>query len=177
VIKLDFSVPEVFLGHLERDLPIEARSAAFRDRAFTGVVSNIGSRVDPISRATTVRALLPNHDGLLRPGMLMTVTLRTAEREALVVPERATVQIDRRVFVYVEEEGHSVRRQIVTGWRRDGMVEVLQGLAGDERIVTDGLIKVRDGGRIQLGRDDRPGAMAGPPRSDRAPGADSGGTL
>jgi membrane fusion protein, multidrug efflux system len=163
LVKLDFTVPEVFLGILGRGLAVSARSAAFPGREFTGEVSSVGSRVDPVSRAAVLRALIPNDDGLLRPGMLLTVRLRTAEREALVVPERATVQVDRDVFVFVAEEGHSIRRKIVAGARRDGMVEVLDGLDAGELVITDGIIKVRDRGRIMTNRDTppgRPGAMA-----------------
>jgi membrane fusion protein, multidrug efflux system len=179
VIKLDFSVPEVFLGDLGSGQSIAAQSAAYRDREFEGTVSSIGSRVDPVSRAAAVRALVQNEDGQLRPGMLMTVRLRTGEREALVVPERATVQIDRRVFVFVAEEGHSVRRQIETGARRDGMVEVVSGLTAGELVVTDGIIKVRDGGRIMTSRDAAqgpPGAMAGPPSGAGRGGPETGGS-
>jgi membrane fusion protein, multidrug efflux system len=178
VIKLDFSVPEVFLGSLERGLTVSARSAAYRDREFTGEVTSVGSRVDRVSRAATVRAVIANDDGVLRPGMLMTVRLTTAERDALVVPERATVQIDRRTFVFVAEEGHAIRRQIVTGARRDGMVEVVSGLSVGEHVVTDGVIKVRDGGRIMTNLDaprGAPGDMAGPPRATVRGAPNAGG--
>jgi membrane fusion protein, multidrug efflux system len=73
------------------------------------------------------------------------------------------VQVDRDVFVFVAEEGHSVRRKVIAGARRDGMVEVLDGLTAGELVITDGIIKVRDRGRIITNLDTppgRPGAMA-----------------
>ena len=73
VMKLDFSVPEVFLSTLRPGLEVLARSAAYPDRSFEGRVRTVESRVDPVTRAVTVRAELANPGELLRPGMLLTV--------------------------------------------------------------------------------------------------------
>ncbi|MBT8064753.1 MAG: efflux RND transporter periplasmic adaptor subunit, partial [Gammaproteobacteria bacterium] len=59
-IKLDFDVPEVFLARLEKGLSVTARSAAWPDLSFSGEVVSIDTRVDPVSRTVTVRALMPN---------------------------------------------------------------------------------------------------------------------
>lgn len=146
VIKLDFSVPETLLATLEPGMRVFAESGTYEGRRFEGEVSNVGSRIDPVTRAVTVRALLPNEEGRLRPGMLMTVRLIEDEREALVVPDTAVVASGAESYVFVVDgENRVQRREIEVGARKDGLVEVLDGLIEGEVVVAEGVIKVRDG--------------------------------
>jgi membrane fusion protein (multidrug efflux system) len=154
VIKLDFTVPETFLGAMHEGATVLARSASYPGREFNGVVRNVGSRVDPVTRAFQVRAHIPNEDAALRPGMLLMVEVVTTERTALVVPENAVYQIQDRAYVYVVGEDLVAReRMIETGERRFGSVEVLSGLELGERIVTEGIVKLRDGAVVRLAED------------------------
>jgi membrane fusion protein, multidrug efflux system len=79
-IKLDFAVPETVLSQLAVGQAIEARAAAFPDTPFRGTISVIDPVINPQTRAVTVRAVLPNGDGRLRPGMLLTVGIESASR-------------------------------------------------------------------------------------------------
>ncbi|GGA67481.1 MexH family multidrug efflux RND transporter periplasmic adaptor subunit [Arenimonas soli] len=149
VIKLDFSVPEAFLSALVPGQAIRATSVAYPGQDFTGEVATIDSRVDPVSRAVTVRANLPNPDRLLRPGMLLTVEVFQPERQALVVPEIAVIQVSRTAHVFRVREDNTVEQVDVTlGQRRRGEVEVLDGLSAGDRIVVDGTVKLRNGSAI-----------------------------
>lgn len=150
VIKLDFSLPETYLRLLRPGQALQAQSVAFPGRTFAATVRTIDSRVDPVTRAATVRALIDNGDLLLRPGMLLTVRLVTAEREALMVPEDALVQRGDRVYVYVVEEGIVDIREVVHGQRYQGWVEITQGLDEGDAVVTEGVIKVRPGMRVRV---------------------------
>lgn len=149
VMKLDFSVPSLHLNALVPGLAIEAATAAFPERTFTGVVRGVDSRIDPVTRSVVVRALIPNPDARLRPGLLMQVTLLTHPREAILIPESAVLHQGRDHFVMVVVEhadGVSAeRRQIQIGTRKPGLVEVREGLTLGERVVTDGSDKVRAG--------------------------------
>jgi membrane fusion protein (multidrug efflux system) len=109
----------------------------------------VGSRVDPVTRAITVRAHIDNKDRTLRPGMLLTVAVVTAERTALVVPEGAVFQVQNRAYVYTVDGDTVHQRQIEVGGRRFGIVEVLSGLQDGEPIVTEGIIKLREGARVR----------------------------
>jgi membrane fusion protein (multidrug efflux system) len=150
-IKLDFTVPESFLGAMKEGAQVLARSASYPDREFQGTVRSVGSRVDPITRAIQVRAHIPNMDGALRPGMLLVVNVVMAERQALIVPENAVYQIQDRHYVYVVSEDLVAReRMIETGERRFGSVEVRNGLDEGERIVIEGIVKLRDGITVRL---------------------------
>jgi membrane fusion protein (multidrug efflux system) len=149
VIKLDFSVPERYLAVLAEGQDIVAHSETYPDRDFTGQVTSVDSRVDPVTRSLTVRAELPNPERLLRPGMLLSVRLYQAARQAIVVPEIAVLQVGTDAFVYrVSPDQTAARVRIELGSRRRGEVEVVSGLAAGDTIVTEGAVKLRDGARV-----------------------------
>jgi membrane fusion protein (multidrug efflux system) len=150
VIKLDFSVPEVFLAALQEGLAISARTSAYPEVEFKGKVSSIDSRLDPVSRAIVVRARIDNKDGRLKPGMFMTVKLMRADSAALMLPEEALVPEGNKKFVFVVRDGKAMRTEIETGRRRPGEVEVTAGLAEGDVIVTEGTQKVRDGAPVKV---------------------------
>lgn len=145
VIKLDFSVPEVFLASLREGLEITAHTTAYAATTFKGVVSSIDSRLDPVSRAIMVRARIENRDGRLKPGMLMTVKLMRSEAPALMIPEQALVPEGDRKFVFAVRDSKALRLEVKTGRRRPGEVEILNGLTEGDVIVVEGTQKVRDG--------------------------------
>jgi membrane fusion protein (multidrug efflux system) len=151
VMKLDFAVPSVFLTDLAPGLAIEAKARAYGERTFTGEIRSIDSRVNPVTRAIQVRALLPNPDRTLKPGILMQVELLRNPRDALVVPESALLQQGQDHFVIlVGEEDKAEQRQIRIGARRPGEVEVIEGLAAGEQVISHGNDKVRPGQRVKI---------------------------
>ncbi|NEX20345.1 efflux RND transporter periplasmic adaptor subunit [Thiorhodococcus mannitoliphagus] len=149
LMKLDFSVPSLYLSDLEPGLKIEATTAAFGNEVFTGVVSGVDSRIDPITRSIIVRALVPNPNAKLRPGLLMQVELLTNPRQSLVIPEAALLHEGEKHFVMAltqDDQGTTAeRRDILIGTRQPGLVEVREGIAEGERVVIDGNDKIRPG--------------------------------
>jgi membrane fusion protein, multidrug efflux system len=150
VIKLDFAVPENLLATLREGLSVRATAPAFPGRSFTGTVASIDSRVDVNTRAVTVRALLANEDGALKPGMFLNVTLAKDERDALVIPEEALTPEAERQFVYVVADGKAEKREVRIGGRRPGSVEVVAGLAPGDQVIVEGTQKVRDGSPVRV---------------------------
>jgi membrane fusion protein (multidrug efflux system) len=169
IIKLDFSVPETHLAALQPGQRIEARSAAYPDHVFEGDVRTIGSRVDPVTRAATVRATISNADAKLRPGMLLTVRLQQAPRRALVIPEIAVIQVGTVQSVYRIGANSTVEQVTVrTGARRRGEVEILEGLAAGERVVAEGIVKVRPGAVVAEAAGQGDGGVADTASAQRA---------
>ena len=153
-IKLDFTVTETQIARIVQGVNLIARTAAYPDRTFTGTIANVDSRVDPATRTVRVRAMLPNEDGTLRPGMLMTVDVQSNPREALAIPEIAILdQID-GAYVYrvvAREGGQSVElARIRAGQRASGMAEVLEGLSAGDQVITEGVQSLRPGQPVQL---------------------------
>ncbi|WP_444984101.1 efflux RND transporter periplasmic adaptor subunit [Halomonas mongoliensis] len=153
VMKLDFSVPEVFLALLEPGLPLTARSVAFPDERFEGHVESVGSRVDPVSRSVSVRARLENPERRLRPGMLMEVIVQRSPREAVVVPESVLVPSGDRQYVLVideDDQNRVERREVKVGERRTGQVEILEGIEAEELLVAHGVQRVQPRDQVTL---------------------------
>ena len=161
VMKLDFSIPSTYLSTVKIGLPIEAKAEAFGERPFTGEVTGIDSRVDPVTRAVMVRAIVPNPDGVLKGGILMTVELLKNKRQAVVIPEQAVISRKRETRVFVVdrklEEPKAISRRVELGTRLDGKVEVISGLDVGEFIVVDGTLRVRDGQAVEVAAIDKGG--------------------
>ncbi|KGE78407.1 efflux RND transporter periplasmic adaptor subunit [Halomonas salina] len=152
-MKLDFEVPEVQLGALAEGLTLSATTAAYPQRVFEGEIAIIDSRIDPASRSVSVRAMLDNDERLLRPGMLMRVTLDRRPRQTLVIPESAVVPEGSRQWVWVitsTEDGNVERREIAVGARRRGEVEVIEGLAPGDLVVSHGADRLHDASSVEL---------------------------
>ncbi|MFW6374571.1 MAG: efflux RND transporter periplasmic adaptor subunit, partial [Thermodesulfobacteriota bacterium] len=111
----------------------------------------VDTRVDPVSRSVTVRANIPNPDRALKPGMLLTVEMIRKETETLMVPEEAIFMEKERKFVWVvDAENGVVRREIATDRRRPGDVEVLSGLEIGDRVIVQGVNRVREGSSVDV---------------------------
>ncbi len=152
LMKLDFQVPAVYLSSLAAGMPVDARTRAWQGRRFSGSVKSIDSRVDPVTRTVTVRAVLPNTDHALRPGMLMQVELSSRQRQAIVIPEECLVAKAHKHYVYVVDRADNTaqRREVRIGTRRPGEVEIVEGLAEGELVITDGTLKVRPGKQVSI---------------------------
>lgn len=146
VIKLDFTVPEAYLGVLRNGMDITAQSHAYPERNFNGRVTAISSRVDPDTRTLTIRAQIPNPDRLLKPGMLLTVDLIKNRSQAMIIPEEAVIiEKDKKYALVVTAENTVARNEIVTGRRSPGKVEVISGLNAGQQVIIKGISRVRPG--------------------------------
>lgn len=170
-IKVDFPVAETQLMDIALGQTVRASAAAFPGEAFSGKIESIDTRIDPASRAVTVRAVFPNEKARLRPGMLMTVGIETRPRTSLSVAEQTLVPIEARQYVFVvDAENKAERREVTTGSRIPGHVEILSGLKQGERVVLEGTLKMRPGATITLGEpEERKEAGPARPGGDRRP--------
>lgn len=150
VMKLEFAVPETFLSTVRAGLEITARSSAYPDEEFKGKVDTVDTRIDPVTRAVAVRAILPNPRGQLKPGMFITVRLIRERKDALLVPEQALVPELDKQFVFVVQDGVVAKREVQIGRRKPGWVEVLAGLSAGETVISEGTQKVREGTAVTL---------------------------
>ncbi|MGB3624295.1 MAG: efflux RND transporter periplasmic adaptor subunit [Henriciella sp.] len=153
-MNLDFQVPSTYLRTLEKGTAIEARTDDLPDEVFDGTIASIDNAIDPVTRSVRVRATLPNPDRLLMSGMFVQVTLLAEPRVALAIPEEAVQPVGPRTYVFMidEEDGQPVarRKEVSLGLRREGYVEVKSGLEEGDRVVTEGVIRVRDGGPVKI---------------------------
>lgn len=155
IIKVDFEVPALYLQDLRTGLKVNGTVEGLAGRTFSGEVATVNTQVDPVTRAVRIRAIIPNPDLLLRPGLLMNVTLDLRARQSLTVPEGALIQLRDQTFVFVAEDaedGKTLARrvEIKRGARRLGEVEVLGGLEGGQRVIVTGFMRLVDGDVVKI---------------------------
>jgi membrane fusion protein, multidrug efflux system len=165
-MKAEVTVPERFLGQVQQGQKLAFVVAAFPDRKFTGEVYFISPFVDPATRTALVKALIPNPDAMLKPGMFASMDLTlTLRKEAVVVPESALLQGAERTTVYVvDQENKAQIRPVRPGVRMAGVVEILEGVKAGETVIIEGLQKVRPGGQVAVVAPDA--ASPAPPARD-----------
>ncbi len=173
-LKVDFRLPERYFTQLKPGLPVEVVADALPGARYLGSIDAINHRVDASGRSLEVRAKLDNTDGRLRPGMFARVKVLLGDRpNALMVPEEAVVPLGDDFFVFTVADGKAKRVRVKLGVRREGQVELLDGVGPGEQVVTAGIRVQRDGQPVRvLGGAPAPaGGQGGAPAESKAGGA------
>ena len=145
-IKIDFRVSEKYYPMVKVGQKVGVTSVAYPDTVFSGTISAISPRIDPVTRTADVRAVVKNDDRKLAPGMLFVVKLELGTRNAVMIPEKAVMSLGevQYIFIYNKDKQNVSRRVVRLGRRDGGRVEVTGGLNAGEVIVTDGVLKLAD---------------------------------
>jgi membrane fusion protein (multidrug efflux system) len=144
-------VPEVYMRQVQVGQALQIQLDALPGRTFEGKVFAVNPLIDAAGRSVVIRALVRNPDTSLRPGMFARVRLITRNaQDAMVLPEQALVPQGDQQFVYRVIDGKAVRTKVEVGQRRDSKVEILNGVAKDDVIVTAGQLKLRDGAPVNI---------------------------
>ena len=150
-VKADFRVPEKFLPAIRVGQTIKIKVDAFPEDSFEGRVYAIDPRLDVAGRSLLVRAMVPNRDQRLRPGLFARVTvLLQLKEDALSVPEQAIVPQGESQFVFKIVDGKAKLTKVKIGTRREGRVEIVEGLTAGDQVVTAGQLKIRDGSPVTI---------------------------
>lgn len=158
-IKVDFKVPEKYLPTVHDGQQIEIKVDAFPGVTFKGNVYAIDPRVDIEGRSIFIRARVPNEDQKLRPGQFARVTLiHEVKPDALTVPEAAIVPKGEDQYVFKIVDGKAQLSKVEIGTRREGRVELVDGVAAGELVVTAGQLKIRDGASVSVTQPQEPKA-------------------
>ena len=183
-VKVEVSVPERFVGQLAVGQNIDLAVAAYPGRKFTGEVFFIAPFLDPTTRTALVKAKVANPKHELKPGMFANLDLTLKLKEnAIVIPESAIIPSGDRTVVYVVDASDTAQiRAVKLGIRQAGLVEVVSGLESGERVVSEGIQKVRPGGKVrpvagqtpQIEASKRESGKAGKPEGGKVNGTTSG---
>jgi len=178
-----FDVPEAFAGRIRAGDPIEIRTWTARSTDVAGVVVDLGSRIDPLTRAFTARARVANADDRLRPGMSFRIHLDLAGATWPVVPEVAVMWGADGPYVWVVEEGMVRRVSLAIVQRGKGYVLVDGDLPPGSEVVAEGVQRMRSGLAVRaldpeaLARDTRATLLGEPTGSGAAKGVSNGGAM
>ena len=148
-IIIDIKVPENYVGVIKKNLKVEIFSSAFK-KVFKGKIESVSSRVDPSTRSILARVIVNNNRYEIIPGQLMTVRVIYNEQKQLGVPESAVTVQGKTSFVYVVNNSVAEKRFIKIGKRNFGKVSVLSGISEGELVISEGVSKVRDKGKIKI---------------------------
>ncbi len=148
-IKLQFRLPERYLSQVHQDQEVQVSLDAYADESFRGKIYAIAPQIDVQTRTLDIRALIPNNDGRLRPGLFAHVELTLSKNaNALMIPEQAIIPQGKQFFVYRVVDGKIDMVPVALGLRRKGQVEITRGLSIDDVIVTAGQLKLRPGSPV-----------------------------
>jgi membrane fusion protein (multidrug efflux system) len=181
---VDYRLPERYLARVRPGLAVDVRFDALPGQRFTGEVVALDAQVDANGRSVLVRARLDNRAGALRPGMFARArTTLGVRNDALAVPEEALVPQGGKQYLIRVVDGPqgpvSQRLEARLGARVEGRVEVVDGLAEGDRVVTAGQARLMRGDGlplriVEVGSTSR-GQGASAPAAASAPGAAASG--
>ena len=149
-IILNIKVPEIYLKILKPGLIAEVRSDAF-DKIFYGKIDSVSSRVDPSTRSVLASIIVDNKDLELVPGMLLDIQIIYNETQEIGVPENSLLIQGDTAFAYKVLEDNTIEKiEVKIGKRNYGKVSILDGLSVGDKIVKEGISKVRDKIKIKI---------------------------
>lgn len=149
-LKVDFRVPEHYLGSVYQGLKLMLSFDALPGQSRQGEVGAISPVVDVGGRSLLLRATVPNADGALRPGMFARVRLELSNANALVVPETSLAPSGDTQYVFKVQQGVVHRVPVKIGMRRNGMVQLEEGVQAGDQVIVSGLQKVADGAVVTV---------------------------
>ena len=146
----DLKIPEVYAAVLKKGLKLNAKFSAYKDRTYNGTIESVASRVDAQTRSILARAKINNRNSEIIPGSLLEIEILYNEKEALSVPDTSIMYEGSKKFIYKIIENNMIKKtEIETGVRRKGNLEILMGLNEGDKIIAEGLTKVRPGMKVK----------------------------
>ncbi len=150
-LKLRFTVPEKDVGRLRVNQEVMLRVDGFAEAEFKGRVNIVFPNVEEKTRTLQVEALVPNNNGLLKPGLFAKVILYTAgERNTIVVPVTALLYEGEKVRVFVTEGDRAKERVVKLGSKYGEFMEIIEGVKTGEKVVFMGQQNLSEGAKVSI---------------------------
>ena len=146
----DLKIPEVYAAVLKKDLELKATFSAYKGKSYQGKIESVASRVDAQTRSILARAKINNENNEIIPGSLLEIEIFYNEKDTLSIPDTSVMYEGSKKFVYKLIENNIIKKvEIETGVRNKGNLEVLSGLNAGDKIIAEGLTKVRPGMKVK----------------------------
>ena len=146
----DLKIPEVYAAVLKKDLKLKAKFSAYKDKTYQGIIQSVASRVDAQTRSILARAQIENENSEIIPGSLLEIEILYNEKNTLSIPDTSVMYEGNKKFVYKVIEDNIIKKtEVKTGVRNLGNLEVLEGLLEGDKIIAEGLTKIRPGMKVK----------------------------
>ena len=146
----DLKIPEVYAAILKKDLKLNAKFSAYKNKIYEGKIESVASRVDAQTRSILARAKIINDESEIIPGSLLEIEIFYNEKQSLGIPDTSIMYEGGKKFIYKIIENNMIKKtEIETGIRNMGNIEVLKGLNEGDKVIAEGLTKVRPGMKVK----------------------------
>jgi membrane fusion protein (multidrug efflux system) len=143
-VKIEFNVPEKYITSINTSMEVQFNVAG-SDSIFTGMIYAIEPRIDPSTRAFTVRARCANPGGILTPGAFTKVNIILEKiPDALVLPSDAFIPDIKGEKVFICKNGKASVVYVKTGIRTENEVQVVNGINPMDTVIVSGLLQLRE---------------------------------
>ena len=145
----DVNIPEVFAPFIKIDLPVDVKVSGYKDKNFDGTIESLASRISEDTRSLKARIKINNPEFKILPGSLLEFSIKYNLRKSLGIPDTSVSVEGDKTYIYKVDKGDIAKKsEIKVGDRLDGYIEVFDGIIEGEKIVAEGLKKVRPNGKI-----------------------------
>jgi len=149
-ILCDLKIPEVYAAVLKKNLKVKAKFSAYKNKTYDGKIESVASRVDAQTRSILARAKIKNPKSEIIPGSLLEIEILYGEKNTLSVPDTSVMYEGSKKFIYKIILGNIIKKvEIETGVRSKGNLEIVSGLVEGDKIIAEGLTKVKPGMKVK----------------------------
>ena len=150
-LKVVANVLEKDVGLVKPGMKAKILTEAYPEKPFEGTVVRINKALDLATRTLQAEINIPNPGHLLKPGMFAKVEMILKEKpDALTVPKDAVLREEGKEFVFVVEGNQALRKRVVTGIERESLIEIIEGMKEEDKVVIRGQESLRDRSTIRI---------------------------
>ena len=150
IIYSDVNIPEIFAPYVKEGLPVDIKFSGYKDKIFKGSIDSVASRISEDTRSLQTRIKIDNLNFEILPGSLLEFSIKYNERKSLGIPDTSILVEGEKSYIFkVSDDNKTQKIEVKTGDRLEGFMEIHEGLNPGEKVVSEGLKKVRPNSEIK----------------------------
>ena len=150
LIYSDVNIPEIFAPYVKEGLPVDVKFSGYKDKIFKGSIDSVASRISEDTRSLQTRIKIDNSNFEILPGSLLEFSIKYNERKSLGIPDTSILVEGEKSYIFkVSDDNKTQKIEVKTGDRLEGFMEIYEGLNPGEKVVSEGLKKVRPNSEIK----------------------------
>ena len=150
IIYSDVNIPEIFAPYVKEGLPVDVKFSGYKDKIFKGSIDSVASRISEDTRSLQTRIKIDNSNFEILPGSLLEFSIKYNERKSLGIPDTSILVEGEKSYIFkVSDDNKTQKIEVKTGDRLEGFMEIYEGLSQGEKVVSEGLKKVRPNSEIK----------------------------